>query len=156
MDLPRTAQALEYARRLAVSRVGEGDSPAEVAEFLGVSERSVWRWLSDWRSGGDAALAARPGRGRPCKLTGRQAEQVLCWLDRSPCEFGFPTEWWTAPRVALLVEREFGVRMNHRYLNGWLGRRGVTPQMPERVPRERDQAVIDAWVGRDWPRIKKR
>ena len=33
---------------------------------------------------------------------------------------------------------------------------GITPQMPQRQPRERDQALIDAWVRRDWPRVKKR
>src|SRR6266498_916262 len=69
------------------------------------------------------------------------SSDLLNWLSHaSPCDFGFVTERWTAPRVALLIERRFGVRMNHRYLNDWLRHRGgITPQVPERRPRERDQ-----------------
>jgi transposase len=156
MEPPRTARELEYVRHLAVSWVEEGELPGEVAEQLGVSERSVWRWLASWRRDGPAGLAARPGRGRPAKLTPTQAVRVLGWLDRSPCAFGFATERWTAPRVAALIERDMGVSMNPRYLNDWLARRGITPQVPETVARERDQALIDAWVRYAWPRVKKR
>lgn len=157
--MPRTAWSLEQLRNLAVSMViDEAQTPGEVAAALDVSERSVWRWLALWRDAGEAGLAARAGRGRPPKLTDRQARRVLDWVGHaSPCDFGFVTERWTAPRVALLIERRLGVHMNHRYLNDWLLRRGgITPQVPARRPRERDQRVIDAWVDRDWPRIKKR
>lgn len=158
MILPRKALSPEELRLLAVALVTDGDEPEQVAETLCVSERSVWRWLSAWRRRGEAGLATRPGQGRPPKLTDRQARQVLGWVTRaSPCDFGFVTERWTAPRVALLVERRLGVAMNHRYLNDWLLRRGgITPQVPQRQPRERDQGVIDTWLGGEWPRIKKR
>lgn len=156
MESPRTARVLEYIRHLAVSWVDEGDGPAEVAEHLEVSERSVWRWLAAWRRDGPSGLAPKPGRGRPAKLTRGQATRVLSWLDRSPCTFGFANERWTAPRVAAVIARQMGVRMNHRYLNDWLARRGITPQVPEPVARERDQAVIDAWLRYAWPRVKKR
>jgi len=146
----------EVVRRLAVARTLDGDEVQDVATSLGVSERSVWRWLGRWRTAGDAALvdAARPGR--PPKLTPSQEVRVLGWLDRSPTAFGFTTERWTATRVASLIGRTFGVRMNHRYLSRWLGARGITPQLPQRVPRERDQARIDAWVTGEWPLIKKK
>jgi transposase len=88
-------------------------------------------------------------------LTAEQASQVLMWLDQSPTQFGFPTERWTAPRVAELIRRSFGVEMNHRYLNAWLSARGITPQIPERVPRERDDDLIKWWVEHEWPRLKK-
>src|SRR5687768_7980386 len=160
MLLPRKALSAEQLRRLAVLMVGDGDPPDEVADLLEVSERSVWRWLSRWRRRGrlgDAGLATRPGRGRPPKLTGRQAAQVLRWVEGgSPCDFGFATERWTAPRVAAVIERRLGVRMNHRYLNHWLGVRDITPQVPPRVPRERDDGLVAAWVAHAWPGIKKR
>lgn len=159
MLLPRKALSAEQLRRLAVLMVNDGDPPEEVADVLDVSERSVWRWLSRWRRRGrlsDAGLATRPGRGRPPKLTGRQAAQVLRWVEASPCDFGFATERWTAPRVAAVVERRLGVNMNHRYLNEWLRVRGITPQIPPRLARERDEGLIAAWVAHAWPGIKKR
>lgn len=156
MSTPRKAQALEYVRHSAVARLGEGYDTREVAEFLGVSARSVQRWVRLVESGGESALANRPHPGRPPKLDCGQAATVLSWLDRSPRDFGFPTERWTARRVAELVDQELGVRMNHRYLSDWLGRRGITPQIPRRVARERDEAQVRWWVTRLWPRIKKR
>jgi transposase len=147
---------LERIRHLGISLLEGGESAADVAESLGVSERSVWRWQRRWRFDGAAGLAAKPGRGRPPKLTDGQAARVLSWIDRSPRDFGFATERWTAPRVADVLWRELRVRMNHRYLNDWLARRGVTPQVPQRVPRERDEAAVAAWVAGRWPLIKKR
>ena len=59
--------------------------------------------------------------------------------------------------MASLIERRWGVRMNHRYLNDWLWRHGrVTPQVPERRPRERDEGAIRRWIDGRWPLIKKR
>jgi len=159
MLMPRKALSAEDVRVLAVRLVLQGDSPGEVSGRLGVSERSVWRWLGRWRRRGrlgEGALAVRPGRGRPPKLDGAQAAQVVRWLDGRASDFGFTTDRWTAPRVASLIESRLGVHMNHRYLNAWLRRRGITPQVPPRQARERDEAVIGAWLAHAWPGIKKK
>jgi transposase len=146
----------EPLRWLAVSRVLEGEDPDTVADLLGVSERSVWRWLQRWHQEGEGGLAIRRGRGRPSKLSEAQAHQVLDWVEHSALEFGFPTDRWTAPRLAQLVARQLHVQMNYRYLNDWLRRHGVTPQIPQPSPRERDQQLIAGWERYQWPRIKKR
>jgi transposase len=89
-------------------------------------------------------------------LTPTQEKIVRRWLNDSPREHGFDTELWTAPRLARLIDEEFDLRLNPRYLSAWLRERGFTPQKPRRVPRERDPRVIAAWLESDWPRIKKR
>jgi transposase len=142
--------------RLAVARLLEGYSPTEVAEFLGMHVSSVYRWLDRFERWGPGGLAAAPVPGRPPKLTARQAERVVGWVrDKAPQDFGFQTGQWTARRVAAVVERRVGVRFNHRYLNDWLGRHGISPQIPDRVARERDDAAIARWVALDWPAIKR-
>lgn len=156
MQQPWTMETLEPVRQLAVQRVLEGEPPTEVADFLNVSVRSVQRWMHDWREEGDVALASRPKSGRPCKLSDCEAEQVLCWVEQDPSDFGFPTERWTAPRLAWLIRQRLGVTLNHRYLNTWLRHHGVTPQMPGRQAQERDEELIAGWVRYQWPRIKKR
>jgi transposase len=80
----------------------------------------------------------------------------LRWLADNPTEHGFPTELWTTARLGRLIEQEFGVTFNPRYLSAWLRGRGLTPQKPQRVPRERDPDEIREWLSTDWPRIKKR
>jgi transposase len=155
MSTTRSAQELENRRRLAVARVNEGYAQAEVARFLGVNVRSVRRWVAAHRAGGDAALAASVAPGQAPKLTPEQAQVVLGWLAEPATHFGFATELWTAPRVATLIGRTFGVAYHPRYLNEWLTARSITPQKPRRVPRERDQAEIGRWVAEELPRIKK-
>jgi transposase len=150
------AQLLEYARRLAVQRVIEGDTASEAAEVTGASLRSVRRWLHTWRAECANGLITRFSPGAPRKLSPEQESQVLGWLAASPTDFGFPTERWTSVRIAVLIEHFFGVEMNHRYLNDWFSRRSVTPQMPERVPQEKNPSAIKNWVRYRWPRIKKK
>jgi transposase len=147
---------LERRRRLAVQRAHEGYATEEIADLLGVDPSSVRRWVAAARDRGPQALAARPVPGRPRKLTATQEKIVRRWLAGSPMEQGFPTELWTTPRLARLIEREWGVTLHPDYLTTWLRQRRLTPQKPRRVARERDEAAIAGWLAEDWPRIKKR
>ncbi|HKB34852.1 MAG TPA: winged helix-turn-helix domain-containing protein [Gemmataceae bacterium] len=149
-----TPQELERRRWLAVQRLREGYCAEEVADFLGVDPRSVRRWWAAFQAN-PASLAARAAPGRPPKLTVAQEKVVRRWLAESPTAFGFDTELWTAGRLARLIQEEFGTRFNPRYLPCWLRSRGFTPQKPQRVPRERDEAAIARWLAHDWARIKK-
>jgi transposase len=149
-------EELEHRRQLAVQRYIEGYSADEIAEFLGVSTRAVWRWLASFRGQGPQGLTARPVPGRPRKLSTTQEKIVLRWLSDNPMDHGFATELWTAKRLAQLIEEGFGVGFHPHSLSRWLRGHGLTPQKPERVPRERDPAAIAEWLKSQWPRIKKR
>jgi transposase len=147
---------LERRRRLAVHRVNEGYSPAEIADVFGVDVRSIRRWLAAFRRGGTMALTASYGAGRPPKLDHTQVKIVHRWLSRSPIEMGFDSELWTAGRVVELIRQAWDITFNHRYLCSWLRANGYTPQKPQRVPRERDEQVIAGWRNEAWPRIQKK
>ena len=149
-----TGLELERRRRLAVARVGSGYSQQETAEFLGVSKGAVSQWMKAHRRRGEAGLAAKPRPGRPRKLTKRQERTVLTWFNKSATEFGYPNELWTAPRVAKLIRRKWGVKFHPRYVSQWLAQRRITPQKPQRVPRERDEGAIGKWLRYDWPRLQ--
>jgi transposase len=151
-----TPAELERRRLLAVQRVCEGCSGEEVADMLGVDPSSIRRWMATFRRLGAAGLAARPVSGRPPKLTTTQEKIVRRWLADNPTDHGFATELWTAPRLVLLIEQEFGVHLHPDYLTTWLRQRGYTPQLPRRVPRERDEREIVRWLAEDWPRIKRK
>jgi len=125
-----------------VQRVCEGYTAIEVADFLGVDPGSVRRWVAAFR--------------RPPKLTPTQEKIVCRWLADNPLDHGFATELWTAPRLRLLIEQEFGVTFHPDYLGAWLRQRDYTPQLPRPVHREADQREIDRWLASDWPRIKRK
>jgi transposase len=147
---------LERRRRLAMERRQEGYTQLQIANFLGVAVRTVQRWESAWKSQGEDGLAAIPASGRPPKLTARQAKIVLSWLRKSPTDYDFIGELWTAGRVAQLIERQFGVRFHPHYISHWLSQRGISPQKPKRQAVERNERKIKAWVREVWPQIVKK
>src|SRR5829696_2617916 len=93
--------------------------------------------------------------GAPVELERRRLLAVQRWLEDNPTDHGFPTELWTASRLALLIDQEFGVAFHPHYLSAWLRQRKYTPQLPRCVPRERDEQEIARWLAQDWPRIKR-
>jgi transposase len=151
-----SAAQREERRRLAVQRVQGGWLQQDVAAFLGVTERTVSRWLAAYHARGDEGLAARPHPGPAPRLTPAQEREVLSWLARRPRDFGFATDLWTAPRLAHLIEQRLGVRYHPRYLNEWLTRRGIRPQKPQRRSKDQDPEGVARWLREDWPRIQKK
>ena len=61
-------KTLTEVRKRAVISIQGGESPASVAVVFGVNERTVYRWLAAYRSGGWGELDARKRGGRPRKL----------------------------------------------------------------------------------------
>src|SRR4051812_27898163 len=151
-----TASELEAIRRRGVRQVLRGQAQAAVAAALGVHPVTVAKWVARHRAGGDAGLAAQPTPGRPRFLTPEQDRQVRRWLAGQPTDHGFPTDLWTARRVADLIRRRFGVAFHPNYLREWLTRRGYSPQRPARKARQRDDAAIAGWVASEWPAIQKK
>jgi transposase len=139
---------------LAVQRVQDGYSVAEVARFLGVAERSIYRWLARVRDHGErVGLKPKPHFGPKPRLNIEQDIDILTYLETRPTCHGFATDVWTAPRVAEIIERRFGIKYHPRYVNQWLRERGVTPQRPTRKAREQDPQVVDRWLSQDWPSL---
>ncbi len=63
-----------FARRLIVERVAAGWPPAHVAEQLGISRATVYKWLRRYEEGGDAALADRSSR--PIRMPARTSKKI--------------------------------------------------------------------------------
>jgi transposase len=124
-------------RRQAVQRVLEGYAADEVAELLDVAPRTVWRWLALYRGEGSGGAGGSPRAGPTPQAHRHAGEERPAMAARDPTEHGFPTELRTAPRLAKLIQQEFGIPLNPRYLNASL-RGGFNPQKPQRVPRGRD------------------
>ncbi|KOR39619.1 hypothetical protein ADT26_18575, partial [Xanthomonas oryzae] len=57
--------ALEEMRLMALQRMGEGQSPAEVASSFGLHRGWAYKVLARAQEGGAGALMTRKGSGRP-------------------------------------------------------------------------------------------
>lgn len=144
-------------RRLTAARLlrGKRVSPAAIARELGVSRASVTRWKQRLNQAGLRGLRRRRAPGRASPLTATQWRHLFHLLARGAQAAGFATERWTQRRIAAVIRREFGVQYHFRSLSRPLRARGWSPQRPLPRAKERDEAVIAAWLRRDWPRIKR-
>lgn len=140
-----SAAELERRRRVAVTRLADGWTQAQVADFLGVHERAVRDWWARHRADPTHGLDATPALGRPPKLTPDQEAAVRTWFGQSPTAFGFANELWTAARVAHLIERPFGVRFHPRYVSAWRADRRITPQKPQAQARATRPRSAGGW-----------
>ena len=144
-------------RRLAAARLfarGRRDL-AEIARQLGVSRQSVSRWFSTWADQGRAGLKARPKTGRPPALDAAGWARLQPILAGGAMAAGFDTERWTLRRIAVVAERELGVRHHFRSYSRILRAHGWTPQRPSVQAKERNEALVRAWLRRDWPALTK-
>src|ERR687888_561618 len=104
------AESLEWRRFRALYLTRQGWTRRDIAEALGVSPMRVSRWFARVRDGGPEALRARPGPGRPPKLSPAQKRLIPEFLWHGAEAYGFRGDVWTCARIAHVIEEEFGVR----------------------------------------------
>ncbi len=151
-----TAAELERRRWWAVQLVEQGESPTQIAKFLGCSRSSIYRWCGQAEAG-PGGLAAKPHPGpAPC-LSDKQLPQLEALLLQGALAHGWSTELWTGKRVARLIRRRFGVKYTPDHARRLVQRRlRWSCQKPEYRARERDEVEIERWRREEFPRIKKR
>ena len=151
----RRSAALEARRFEAAQLFTQGTSQAAVMRRLRVSRQTAHRWYHLWRRRGREGLKAAGRLGRKRRLDARQLARVERALLRGPQRHGFPTDLWTLPRVATVIERLTGVHYHAGHV--WYILRGLqwSLQRPTRQARERDESAIRHWVAERWPRVKK-
>lgn len=147
---------LEVRRLHAISLFEKGFQPVDIAQKLKVDRRSVRRWKASFLKSGKDAIKAKPASGRPPKINSRQRRGLERHLLKGARDCGYPTDLWTCPRIAKLIERRFGVEYHLGHIGKLLRSMGWSPQKPERQARERDAKAVQRWIRTDWPRIKKK
>lgn len=109
----RSAES-RYAHRLhAVLLVGIGHSCYQVADWLGHDARCIERWVRAYDLLGVDGLKCHPGAGRPGRLTAAQSAQLVRDLANAPDGPG-RQQCWSGKRLALHLERQFGVTLSLR------------------------------------------
>ncbi len=155
MDNEQRLKDLERRRRRGARLLAAGKAQAEVARRVGVSRQSVSRWEKAREQGGMEALR-RPKRfGRPRRLSDAQCEELVQQLKAGALAGGFPTELWTLPRIATLIERRFAVSLAQSSVWRLLRDLGWSVQRPSGQARERNEPAIATWKARRWPNLKK-
>jgi transposase len=143
---------LEQRRRQAVEAVQAGDKVKDVARIIGVTRRSIYRWLEF--AGQPDGLAAKPHPGPATRLSLTQQQELERLLHQGAQAHGWPNQLWTTQRIAELIRRHFGVSLHHDHVGRFLRQRlKWSPQKPRRRARERDEEAIAHWKGVTFPDI---
>src|SRR6202041_450867 len=87
-------------------------------------------------------------------LSDAQLAELEVLLRKGAPAHGWPTDLWTADRVARLIQRHFQVTFHPEHVRKILrDRLGWTSQKPQRRARERNDKEVERWRGDEFPRI---
>lgn len=145
------------ARRVRAWELSQkGWKQKDIAEALGVSPGAVSQWLKQARAEGPEALRHRKGGGPKPRLSEEQLAELPRLLAQGAEHFGFRGEVWTQPRVATLIQREFGVSYHPAHVGRLLKHVRWSRQKPVERATQRNETAIERWRTDTWLTLKKK
>ena len=130
-------------------------SQAEIARQMGVSRATVSDWAKVVESQGVKGLKSKKAKGIEAKLSQEQKQQLKRILDQGALRHEFPTDRWTLERIRQVIQEKFATRYHPKYLSRLLKQLGFSPQKPMPQAIEQEKELVQAWLEKDWTRIKK-
>lgn len=146
-----TSTQLAQRRERALSLLRDGQSVAQVAKRVGITERSIRRWKHLKRQ----PKHNRRTLGRPCRLSPTQCQRLLRILEQGAYRQGYPEDYWTLDRITHVIWDLFRVRYQPSGVWRLMHRLGWSCQKPQRRPFHRNDEAVGHWKQYLWPRIKK-
>jgi transposase len=150
-------EVLTELRKRAVARVQSGESPEDVIRTMGFCRACIYNWLAMYRAGGWGALDARRRGGRRRKLKG----SMIAWVyrvvvDGDPRQYKFPFALWTRQAIAVLIYRQYKIRLSRNSVGRLLAQLGITPQKPLWRAYQQDPERVRQWIREEYPEIARR
>ena len=104
--LAKTKSAKEYKRAQAVLLIAEGKVSSEVAEFVGISQRTMARCIHRYEERRIESFRDAPRSGRPPVITAGARKKLLASALKSPRLFGFLKNNWSLGMLRLYLKKE--------------------------------------------------
>jgi transposase len=147
----------QWMRMQAVKMARSGMGVPEIAKFFNVSIRSIFKWIAAYSSGGQKALQAKDGAGRPPKVK----PEELAWIaatvkDHTPDQLKFEFGLWTVKLISALIERELNLKLSAPTVMKIMKQLGFTAQKPLYRAYEQSATLVQEWRDTRYPEIKKR
>jgi transposase len=153
--LRRTDDRKLHDRVQIVLMSHRGRSREQVAVDLGVTPRTVQRWLNAYLDRGLAGLRPRRAPGPTPRIAAALADEVRGWVIAGPAACGLPTVAnWTHEALAAHLGRVHGIRVKRSAMHAFCRRHGIRPYRPT-YRYLRGDATKQARAARELARLKK-
>jgi len=104
----RTEEARLVERAKIISLASQGREVPQIAEALGIHEKTVRKWLKRFDEQGVEGLTDAPREGAPSRYTPEVKAQIIAAALSNPREVGRKFGSWTFERLAAYVREELG------------------------------------------------
>ena len=147
----------QWQRMQGVKMIQAGISARTVAEHFSVSVRVVFKWMAAFSAGGQNALLAKDGAGRPPKINAEQLQWIADTVrDQTPDQLNFEFGLWTLRIIGQLIERQFNMTLSLPTLGKLMKRLDFTPQRPLYRAYEQNAALVQRWHSDEFPGLQAR
>jgi transposase len=140
----------------SVLAAGEGRRQKKVAAVFNIPLRTLEWWIQRFRSGGIPGLVNGPYPGKASRLSAEQKFELALIIEHGPEAHGLDTGVWTAPVVADLLARRFGVKYSCSQVRRILHELGFSVQYPRQKLSQADKDRQTTWLRVELPAIKKK
>jgi transposase len=107
----RTEEARLVERAKSIRLASEGHRVPEIAEMVGLDEKTVRKWLKRFAEQGLDGLEDAPRSGAPSRSTPEVKAQIIAAALTNPREVGCQFNCWTFERLAVYVREKLGFSM---------------------------------------------
>ncbi len=127
-----------------------------VTRVFNIPERTVFEWLSRYRSGGWHALIDERKSGRPRKLSSEDLRWVYEAVSmNNPLNFQFKFCLWTLATIRTMIERERNIKLSKSSIHRLLHNIGLSSQRPIYKSYKQDPQKIEKYLNTTYPEVVK-
>jgi len=120
-----TREDMETRRLAAAKELLAGATQSQVARRYGVSRTTASRWHRSIVHKGFEVMRRRRATGRPSRLTADQVEGIRRMFFEGALAHGFANDRWTTGRLAIVIEKQFGIRYDQDHVGRLMHKFGL-------------------------------
>jgi transposase len=156
-DIFKTTEGRLRTRCQAILMAHRGRRHRHIAEDLGVTVRTLQRWLRAYQAKRLAGLQLRWRPGRRAHIPAALAPEILGWILQGPAGCGLDRANWTYAELATQLYRTHGIAVSASTMRAFCTNHGVRPYRPtyrylKADPEQQTQARQDLQALKKRPR----
>ena len=127
----RRATDRKYLDRLQIVRLAHrGRKHKDIAADLGITPRTVQRWLNAYLDGGLDGLRPRKAKGNAPAIPSHKAEEIRRWVIGGPAGQGLDRANWTHAELADHLRKTHGISASRSAMQRFCRKLGIRPYRP--------------------------